>query len=704
MHRKNLSVGPFLLMVSLSFCIEAFAQASEANAGKSWQARRDLADAAAGRRSDIIYHEEKVPDYTLPDPLVMADGTKVDTAGMWRTKRRPEILELFRKHVYGRAPIDKPKAMTFKVFDLDRKALNGKATRKQVTVSFTGKEDGPSMDILIYLPAAAKGPVPAFVLLNFGGNHTIHPDPAICLSTRWMRGGKKATEKSRGSSSSSYPVEKILARGYGLATIYYGDIDPDYHDGFKNGVHPVFDKLVDGKRAPNAWGSICAWAWGLSRAMDYFETDKDIDQSRVAVLGHSRLGKTALWAGARDERFAIVISNNSGCGGAALSLRHYGETVKRINTSFPHWFCDNFKKFNDAENLLPVDQHMLIALMAPRPVYAASADEDLWADPRGEFLACKNAESVYKLLGLDGLEVDNMPVLNEPVQKGRIGYHIRTGGHGLTEYDWLRYMDFADKYFKTAKKSSRNSRDIFFSCDFESENWFKQFGMRGSPERVEIISSDPARKFEPLAGKAMRIKVDRGDHYGASIMYRFKAQRGDEPEEIYFRYYLRLADDWDPAGGGKLPGISGTYGRAGWGGRPSNGRNGWSARGLFKRQTDGKTPVGYYCYHADMKGRYGSNWTWDRENRGHLENNRWYCIEQYAKMNTPGKNDGILRGWVDGQPAFEKTDVRMRDADTLRIEAVWLNLYLGGSWVAKSDHHLYIDNVVIAREYIGPIF
>jgi hypothetical protein len=703
MYRNNLSVGLFLLMVSVSICIEAFAQASKENAGKSWQARRELADAAAGRRSDIIYHEEKVPDYTLPDPLVMADGTKVYSAEMWRTKRRPEILELFRKYVYGRAPVGRPKGMTFEVFDLDRKALNGTATRKQVTVNFTGKEDGPSMAILIYLPAAAKGPVPTFVLLNFGGNHTIHPDPAIRLSTRWMRSGKKATEETRGNSAASYPVEKILARGYGLATIYYGDIDPDYHDGFKNGVHPFFDRLADGKRAHDAWASICAWAWGLSRAMDYFKSDKEIDQSRVAVLGHSRLGKTALWAGARDERFALVISNDSGCGGAALSLRHYGETVKRINTSFPHWFCDNFKKYNDAEDQLPVDQHMLIALMAPRPVYVASADEDLWADPRGEFLSCKNAEPVYKLLGLNGLQVDNMPALNEPVQKGRIGYHIRTGGHGLTEYDWLRYMDFADKYLKASKQSSSDSKDAIFSCGFESENWFKQFGMRSSPERVEIISSDSARKFEPLAGKALRIKVDRGGHYGTSIMYRFKAQIGDEPEEIYFRYYLRFADDWNPAGGGKLPGISGTYDRAGWGGRPSNGRNGWSARGLFERQTDGKTPVGYYCYHADMKGRYGSNWIWDIEKRGYLENNRWYCIEQYAKMNTPGKNDGILRGWVDGRPAFEKTDVRMRDVDTLRIEAVWLNLYLGGSWVAKSDHHLYIDNVVIARDYIGPI-
>ena len=451
MYKNNVCVELLVVIVAGVICAQGTAQASQPKPEQSWQAKREVSDAAAKRGGEFIYYEEKVPDYTLPELLVMADGTKVTDADMWRMRRRPEILELFRKYVYGRAPVGRPKEMTFNVFDLDHKALNGLATRKQVTVSFTGKEDGPSMDILIYLPSPprrTKKPVPTFVILNFGGNHTIHPDPAVKLSTRWMRDGHEATEQSRGKDYSSYPVEKILARGYGLATIYYGDLDPDYHDGFKNGVHPAFDKLVDGKRAPDAWGSICAWAWGLSRAMDYFESDQDIDQKRVAVLGHSRLGKTALWAGARDERFALVISNNSGCGGAALSRRRFGETVKRINTSFPHWFCDNFKSYNDKEDQLPVDQHMLIALMVPRPVYVASADEDLWADPRGEFLSCKHAEPVYKLLGLKGLDTEKMPPLNSPVQKGRIGYHIRTGGHGLTEYDWQQYMNFADKYFK----------------------------------------------------------------------------------------------------------------------------------------------------------------------------------------------------------------------------------------------------------------
>ena len=406
-----------------------------------------LATAADAGRPKPNYDEAKVPKYTLPDPLVMQNGTKVTGPEAWRTKRRPEILKLFQTHVYGRSP-GRPEEMTSEVFDLDPKALGGKATRKQVTVHFKGKPRGPQMDILIYLPNDATKPVPTFVGLNFNGNHSIHPDPAIRLSKRWMRGGNhRATEDSRGTSRSRWPVEKILARGYALATIYYGDIDPDYHDGFRNGVHGAFDDPAGKARKPDAWGAIGAWAWGLGRALDYFATDPDIDHARVAVLGHSRLGKTSLWAGAQDERFALVISNDSGCGGAALSRRCFGETVGRINTSFPHWFCSNFKRYNGKEADLPVDQHMLIALIAPRPVYVASAEKDLWADPRGEFLSCLGADPVYRLLGTKGLPVKRMPPVGKPAI-GTIAYHIRPGKHDLALYDWQCYMDFADRHLR----------------------------------------------------------------------------------------------------------------------------------------------------------------------------------------------------------------------------------------------------------------
>jgi hypothetical protein len=400
------------------------------------------------------YNESLVPAYELPDPLVSSAGESVTSAATWRDQRRGEILKLFEDHVYGHMP-GPFEGARMELLEEDRHALAGRAVRRQTRIHFGDDGNAPTMDLLLYLPAGARS-VPVFLGSNFNGNHTIHTDAGILLSKSWIprndEGGvvdHRATESARGSNASRWSVERILERGYGLATVYCGDVEPDFDDGYANGVHPLFYQEGQTRPESRQWGSIGAWAWGLSRGFDILQQDNDVDTSHVAVMGHSRLGKTALWAGACDERFAMVISNNSGCDGAALSRRRFGETVAAINTSFPHWFCDHHHTYNDREAELPVDQHELIALAAPRPVYVNSASRDRWADPRGEFLGAVHASSVYELLGKQGLATEHMPDVDEALLEGHIGYHVRTGGHDVTEWDWDRWMDFADRRWST---------------------------------------------------------------------------------------------------------------------------------------------------------------------------------------------------------------------------------------------------------------
>lgn len=394
------------------------------------------------------YDEKNIPNYVLPNPLVMKNGTSVTTTSQWVKKRRPELFHLFKTEMFGKSP-EHPKNMHFKVLTEDKNALGGVATRKEVAVYLT-KDNKHYFTVLMYIPNKREGAVPLFLGLNFKGNHTVSYDPGISYPTpekqeefHWRK------LPARGVAAARWPIEFLMENGYGLATVYRGDIDPDFDDAFKNGVHPLFYKKGQRRPAEDEWGTIAAWAWAMSCVMDYFERDPDINSAKVAVFGHSRLGKAALWAGAMDQRFAMIISNCSGCGGAALSRRAVGETVRAVNWQFPHWFCRNFWKYNNKENELPFDQHELIALLAPRPVYIASALEDKWADPKGEFLSGVYATPVYELFGKKGLkEIKGMPKVDVPDMSGSIAYHIRTGNHDITLYDWKQYVKFADKWFK----------------------------------------------------------------------------------------------------------------------------------------------------------------------------------------------------------------------------------------------------------------
>ena len=395
----------------------------------------------------VNYDEARVGSYTLPDPLLLANGKPVRDAKTWNEKRRAEIVRLFEENQYGRSP-GRPAAMSFDVFDKGTPAFDGKGTRRQVTIYFSADKAGPKMDLLVYVPANATGPVPLLLNLSFSANSSTVNDPGVKVGEVWGR-DKKKIPAGQGMNFGKVNVTRLLDAGFGFATVYYGDIDPDFLGGVPFGVRALYLKPGQTAPAPDEWGSIAAWAWGLSRAMDYLETDKSVDAKRVAIMGVSRLGKTVMWAGAHDPRIALVIASCSGEGGAALSRRNYGETIAHLTeaTRYPYQFAANYAKFANKVDEFPVDAHMLVALIAPRPVLLQTGDKDFWSDPKGEFLAAVAAGPVYRLLGKQGLDTDQMPPAGSPILH-TIGYYMHAGGHGTIPSDWDQFLAFMQMHLQ----------------------------------------------------------------------------------------------------------------------------------------------------------------------------------------------------------------------------------------------------------------
>lgn len=385
----------------------------------------------------------------LPDPLIMFDGSKVVSAVQWKEERRPELISLFEHYMYGYSP---PAAANFSYsIDLvDTTKFNGKATLKLVTLRF-GPAGTPPLNMMIMVPNRREAPSPVFIGLNFTGNHTTIDFPEIPLTSAWINnswsGGTEnvALDNQRGIRAWRWPYEMVIDRGYAIATIYAGEISPDYNGGFTEGIHKAWFSEGQTSPGPEEWGAVAAWAWGLRRGVDYLVQDKDLDKEGIIAIGHSRLGKAAMVAGAFDERINIIIPSQAGCGGTSPNRFNAGESIKQINTSFPHWFNGNFKKFNDQPEKLPFDQHSLIALAAPRPVLLSNATGDQWADPAGQFNMLMAATPVYEFLGEEGIGTTTFPEENVLVDS-RLGYFIRPGKHDMTVTEWQAWMDFSDKH------------------------------------------------------------------------------------------------------------------------------------------------------------------------------------------------------------------------------------------------------------------
>jgi hypothetical protein len=396
----------------------------------------------------VNYTEAKAGTYVLPDPLTTASGVKIVDANTWQTHRRPEIVKIFEENEYGRAPV-RPESMRFEVVEPATPAFEGKAVRKQVTIHFGDGDDDPAMDLLIYLPANASGPVPLLLNINFMPNNLAVDDSAVKVGRMWDRRQNKRVPAEGGRRFGRLAVRPTIERGFGIATFNYADVDPDVAGAIQHGVRRLY--LADGQSepAPDEWGTIAAWAWGISRAVDYFETDDQIDAARIAITGVSRLGKTVMWAGANDPRIAMVIASCSGEGGAALGRRNYGETIAHLvaPTRYPYQFAGNYQKWAADPNQAPMDAHLLVALIAPRPLLLQTGSGDKWSDPKGEFLAAVAATAVYELFGKKGIGTETLPPAGQLAGE-TLAFYMHDGGHGLVPSDWDVYLDFMEQHLK----------------------------------------------------------------------------------------------------------------------------------------------------------------------------------------------------------------------------------------------------------------
>lgn len=370
------------------------------------------------------YDESEVRPYVLPKLLQSKDGVKISTIEEWENVRRPEILKLFEDNVYGQVPKDFDR-IKFKVKNKDKKAMGGKATLKEVEITIFRNQKSLTINLVLFTPNKIKKPVPTFLVINHRGMQTM--------------------DVTRKNKDGFWPAEDVISAGYGIAGFDVIDVAPDKNETFTEGVLQLYPEQLEMK---NGMAALGAWGWGASRAIDYFEKDNSVDTKKIIVVGHSRGGKASLWCGAQDQRVAIAISNESGNSGAAISRRNFGETVARICQNFPYWFCVNYQQYADNENKLPVDQHMLVALMAPRAVYVASAAEDLWADPKGQYLSLVEAQTIFNLYGIETNLPSDLPDINKQIIRPTMGFHNREGKHNMTPYDWQQYINFAESYFK----------------------------------------------------------------------------------------------------------------------------------------------------------------------------------------------------------------------------------------------------------------